>query len=201
MKRIIILVALVAAFAAACGGTNGTANQTEANQVNIQQAQYENVQPIPYFDYSLQRQALIDIYKAQNLATQTWSVVTSYSGQFLFECESEGWPIPANYQLTNPQVLNSIYGSGSSYGVGTVGQAEPNGIYSGNTQGTYVLCIRPDGKISPIYTENNVQMFPFAVKVNPTTGAIEDAGAASNITIDVKGGNAGSPPPPASPKP
>lgn len=201
MKRILLSLGVVALIAAC--GTNGTgaANQTEASQVNAQQNQYEKVQPVPYFDYSLQRQALIDIYKAQNTATQTWSVITSYSGQFLFQCESMGWPIPANYQLTNPQVLNSIYGAASSaYGVGTVGQAEPNGIYSGNTQGTYVLCIRPDGKISPIYTENNVQMFPFAVKVNPTTGAIEDAGAASNITLDVKGGNTGTPPP-ASPKP
>ena len=180
----------VALLVAACGGANSNGTNQEQATVNAQQVQYNKAQPIPFYDYSLQRQALIDIYNSQNQNSQTWDVITSYSGQFLFQCEAVGWPIPAAAQLSNPsQIAWSNSGGATSWSSGVVGQAEPNGIYTGNTQGTYILCSRPDGKIAPVYTENNVQMFPFPVKVDPTTGAITDAGGTSNITVTVKPGN------------
>jgi hypothetical protein len=178
---------LVALLVASCGGINNSTTQ-EQGVVNAQQQQYNKAQPIPFYDYSLQRQALIDIYNSQNQNSQTWDVVTSYSGQFLFQCEAVGWPIPAAAQLSNPSQVVEVQGAWNKIN-GVVGLAEPNGIYTGNTQGTYILCSRPDGKIAPVYTENNVQMFPFPVKVDPTTGAITDAGGTSNITITVKPGN------------
>ena len=186
MKKLATLM-LVALLVASCGGINNSTTQ-EQGVVNAQQQQYNKAQPIPFYDYSLQRQALIDIYNSQNQNSQTWDVVTSYSGQFLFQCEAVGWPIPAAAQLSNPSQVVEVQGAWNKIN-GVVGLAEPNGIYTGNTQGTYILCSRPDGKIAPVYTENNVQMFPFPVKVDPTTGAITDAGGTSNITITVKPGN------------
>jgi hypothetical protein len=182
-------VILVALLVAACGAAPNTSVNQEQSVVNAQQDQYNKVQPIPFYDFSMQRQALIDIYNSQNLDQKTWDVVTSYSGQLVFQCPSVGWPIPAAAQLSNPQQVVHSSAISGNYGYGTVGQAEPNGIYTGNTQGTYILCSRPDGKIAPVYTENNVQMFPFPVKVDPTTGAITDAGGTSNITVNVKPGN------------
>lgn len=191
MKRILGLVAVAALALAACNGFNN-ANSAEAGGVNTQQAQYEKAQPVPYYDYSLQRQALIDIYNAQNRNTQTWDIVTSYAGSFLFECEAVGWPIPVTTQLTNPWTVSNG-GNIPNTGAGNVaiGQAEPNGTYSGNTQGTYILCIRPDGKVAPVYTENNVQMFPYAVHWDAARNAIVDDGGKSNITLDVKDGGNG----------
>lgn len=187
MKKLIALVIALLLVAACTGSSNSTSQ--EQTVVNAQQQQYNKAQPIPFYDFSLQRQALIDIYNSQNQNSQTWDVITSYSGQFLFQCEAVGWPIPAAAQLSNPSQVVGVPGPWSGYISGTVGQAEPNGIYTGNTQGTYILCARPDGKIAPVYTENNVQMFPFPVKVDPATGAITDAGGSSNITITVKPGN------------
>ncbi len=186
--RLVLGVVVVALAVAACGLSNSSTT-AEQKVVDSQQQQYEKVQPIPFYDYSAQRQALIDIYNSQNLQQQTWDVVTSYSGQFLFECEAQGWPIPADAQLSNPlQIAGAYLGNNSTWETGVVGQAEPNGVYTGNTQGTYILCIRADGKLSPVYTENNVQMFPFPVTIDPATGQIKDAGGPSNITFtDIKG--------------
>jgi hypothetical protein len=196
--RTIILFAGVVLAVAACGGDHTGSVATEQGSVNAQQSQYNKVQPIPFYDYSLQRQALIDIYNSKNLNQQTWDVVTSYSGKFLFQCEAVGWPIPADSQLSNPSQVVVGSGAGSStYAYGVVGQAEPDGIYTGQTQGTYILCARPDGKVAPVYTENNVQMFPFPVTVDPTTGEIKDSGGKSNINIDVKPGNIIAAPTPA----
>ena len=186
MRKLATLM-LVALLVASCGSISNSTTQ-EQGVVNAQQDQYNKTQPIPFYDFSLQRQALIDIYNSQNQNSQTWDVVTSYSGQFLFQCEAVGWPIPAAAQLSNPSQVVEVQGAWNKIN-GVVGLAEPNGIYTGNTQGTYILCSRPDGKIAPVYTENNVQMFPFPVKVDPTTGAITDAGGTSNITITVKPGN------------
>lgn len=188
MKKFLALVIGALFVLVACGGANSNGTNQEQATVNAQQVQYNKAQPIPFYDYSLQRQALIDIYNSQNQNSQTWDVVTSYSGQFLFQCEAVGWPIPAAAQLSNPSQVVEVQGAWNKIN-GVVGLAEPNGIYTGNTQGTYILCSRPDGKIAPVYTENNVQMFPFPVKVDPTTGAITDAGGTSNITITVKPGN------------
>lgn len=182
--KIILATLIFGVTVAACGLSNSSTTN-EQKVVDSQQEQYAKVQPIPFYDYSAQRQALIDIYNSQNLQQQTWDVVTSYSGQFLFECESQGWPIPADAQLSNPlQIAGAYLGNTSTWESGVVGQAEPNGVYTGNTQGTYILCLRADGKLSPVYTENNVQMFPFPVTVDPNTGQIKDAGGNSNITFD-----------------
>ncbi len=185
MKKLLAL-GTVAILLAGCGIQN-VSTTNEQKVVDAQQEQYAKVQPIPFFDYSLQRQALIDIYESQNHDTQTWDVVTSYAGSFLFQCEAAGWPIPASYQLSNPLQIAGAYVGSNTWESGVVGQAEPNGVYSGGTQGTYILCIR-NGQIAPVYTENNVQMFPFPVKVNPDTGVIEDMGGQSNITLNVKSG-------------
>ena len=170
-RKIIATGAAVAIFAIGCGSTSV---YNEQAAVDAQQQQYAKVQPVPYFDYSTQRGLLIDIYKSQNENHQTWAVVTSYSGQLVFECESQGYPIPASYQLTNS--LRNV-GTG-----GPVAEAEPNGLFSGATSGTYVMCIRDNGQVSPIYTENNVQMFPFRVTVD-ANGTIHDAGGDSTITV------------------
>lgn len=75
-------------------------------------------------------------------------------------------------------------GNSSARVDGVVGQMEPNGTYgSTSTSATYVLCIRPDGKLSPVYSEPQVMLFPFEVSV--VDGKIIDAGKASNIEVNI----------------
>lgn len=183
-RRITALLVGLVFVVSACGAGTTNSVQSDQNLTNAQLDQYQAVQPVPFFNWSMMRQVLIDIYKAQNESRQTWAVFVANNGTPIFSCESVGYPIPATTQLTNPQqvVVGSGVG-GSSYAYGTVGQMEPNGTYTGSSLGTYVLCIRPDGKFAPVYAEPYVMMFPFQVSV--VNGQIVDAKGVSNISIDI----------------
>lgn len=183
-RRIAVLfvgLALVVGGIAGCNATTASVAHDQA-ETNAQLQQYQAVQPVPFFNWSMMRQVLIDIYQAQNEARQTWAVIVSNTGTPIFSCESEGYPIPVTTQLTNESQIAVTNINGSNY-TGVVGQMEPNGTYSGNSLGTYVLCVRPDGTLAPVYAEPYVLMFPFEVKV--VNGQIVDSNGASNITVNV----------------
>lgn len=187
----IILVAVLALAAVACGTpTSGNANTNEATQVNRQQDIYNKTQPIPLFDYSQDRATLLQIYSAKNEARQTWAVVFSNNGVPLWSCPSIGFPIPTTTQLTNPD----SYGGGA-YGYFTLPQAEPNGLYTGDSLATYILCVRPNGDVVPLYAEPLVMLFPFEIKI--VDGKVVDAGGASTMNIEVKGGTSSVAPQPS----
>lgn len=186
MKRFGIFAAfwVMAMLVYGCYGANKSI--TSDQQLSDRQLQqYQAVQPVPFFDWSMDRAALEAIYTAKNEQRQTYAVVTSQgTGAVIWTCPSVSYPIPADTQLTNPQQLTAVSQSGAGWIEGVVGQMEPNGVYSSAaTDATYVLCIRPDGKISPVYTEQKVSLFPFPVKV--VDGVITDAGGASTIEVDL----------------
>lgn len=188
MRKLIALAAV--AVIAGCNTTNTERDDTQ--RVQDQQAQYAKVQPIPFFDFSMDRDTLIQIYKAKNESRRTWSVVQSQgTGATLFICESIGFAIPADTQLTNPlQVIRGPWGGEGQI----VEQPEPNGLYSSkNTDGTYVQCVGPGGDVSPVYTEHKVTTYPFPVTVD-ANGLVTRAPGDATITIDVKSGTEGEAP-------
>lgn len=172
-----IVLVLVALLISGC--TTDTSITRDKQTVEDQQSIYQRNQPVPLFDWSQDRDVLIQIYQAKNEARTTYTVVTADgSGQVLFVCPSIGYALPADTQLTNGlQALNWT-------GAPVVEQAEPNGLYSSkNTDGTYVLCVRDNGEIAPVYTEAKVTTYPFEVKV--VDGQIVDAGGTSSITLNL----------------
>ena len=158
------LALLLAVSGASC--MDGNAANMEADVAGTQQEQYLRTQPVPVFDYSLQRDVLIQIYRATNEGRSTYTVVESVMGDTKFACPSIGYAIPADASLTNP--LQGIYISQSG-GAGVVELPEPNGLYSSkNTDGTWILCLADGGEITPIYTEHKVTTFPFFIDgLNP----------------------------------
>lgn len=174
MRKFAGLAVILLALAACTAESISNDQQT----VDKQQQQYAKVQPVPFYDWSQDRAALIQIYNAKNEQRQTYAVITAQgTGAAIFSCPSIGYPLPADTQLTNG--LQAIYSQGA-----VVEQAEPNGLYSSkNTDATYVLCLRDDGKIVPIYTEQKVTLFPFPVKI--VNGQITDVGGAATITVDL----------------
>ena len=123
---------------------------------------------------------MIQIYNAKNEARQTWTVFYSAAGTPQSMCPSVGYPIPANTQLTSPDQAGYV----SSYGVGVVSQMEPNGLYSTTgANGTYVLCVRPNGKNAAVYSESWVTAYPYEVKIE--AGAVIDLGGDTTVPIDV----------------
>jgi hypothetical protein len=188
----VLFLAVIGASVAACDTSTSQSAQQEQAATNSQMDQYLKVQPIPYFDSSAMRQTLIEILKAQVTPTNTWSVEVALDGTALFMCPSIGYPIPATDELTNPQqVVNVNTGKvngANQWESGVVSQADPNGVYGGDTAGTYILCVAPDGKYTPVYAEPNVTVFPFPVTIDPVTHRIVvDPNGASTISVDLNG--------------
>lgn len=153
-------------------GILGCVDNVERNDnqiVNDQQTQYQKAQPIPKFDWSLERQLAIELYKARNENVATHTVWRSDYGMIEGDCPSIGYPLPYDTQLTNP--LRPVYSGG-----GIVEQAEPNGLFSSkNSMATWVRCVtKVNGKPveSPIYIEDKVTAYPYPVIVNYTTNRV-----------------------------
>lgn len=173
-----IFSALLIIALAACD--TGDQAATESVQVNSQQNTYSKSQPLHQYDYSPERDELQQIYDARMKVVNTWTVIYSM-GRPIFVCPSKGYPIPYTTQLTNP---DQVQGTAA-----VVPQAEPNGLYTGTSAATWVLCIRtlPGGKteIDPVYSEPDAVAFPYPVSID-ANGNIKDAGGDSSVSINVK---------------
>jgi hypothetical protein len=154
MKKLLFIPLLL--MVAGCSTRTGTSK--EASAVASQQKIYVDSQPIPFFDWSLERNLLIETYKARNNAVVTYSYVRNFDGQIVFSCKSIGFPIASNTQLTSPESLQKIVDEDGMRHDLTLPQAEPNGTFSSpSTAGTYVFCLNDDGSVSPSYFEANVE--------------------------------------------
>lgn len=127
----------------------------ESSEVNSQQARYATSQPVPRFDWSLERHLLIQLYQVRNRAVATYTyVVNPMTGRISWRCNSLGFPFAATTQLTNPEQVVS-----TASGRLTLPQAEPNGVFAPpDTEGTWVICTGPQGP-EPVYVEENVRTF------------------------------------------
>jgi hypothetical protein len=185
-KTILFVPALVLfLFLVTAGGCDSTPVQTqsEQQQVNDQQGVYNTNQPLRKYDYSPEKDELQQIYDSRMKVVNTWTVFYPRNAPVTM-CPSRGFPIPYTTQLTNPMQIQSGSGSGSSYAMQAIPQAEPNGLYTGQTSATWVLCIR-NGKITPQYAEEQVHAYTYPVTVD-ANGMVHDAGGDSSTEITIK---------------
>lgn len=159
MKRLLIAFAgltLLALLAAGCGSHG--ASEGLKDEHHIQQTiedNYAKDQPVPALTNSQVRQNLIEIKEAIAEGVETTSFFFNLGGADpVKSCPSIGVPIPASAQLTNPEqiIQNGEHGAGNE----TIPQMDPDGIYQGDTSGTYVLCIEAKGKPYVSYWEGYV---------------------------------------------
>jgi hypothetical protein len=162
------------------------AEQRDRAAVARQQAQYGVSQPIPGFDFSLERDIVIQLYQARNERVATHTVWRSDTGIVEGDCPSTGYPVPYDTSLTNPL---KIGWSSNQGGAAVIEQAEPNGIYaSKNSIATWVRCVyKVQGKRveAPIYVESKVTAFPFPVEVDYATGRVQPV-ADMEPTVTIK---------------
>lgn len=156
-----------------CGESQRT---QERNAVDRQQETYLAGQPIPTFDYSLERARIIQLYEARMNAAQTWSVWRSQTGVIEGDCPSSGYPLPYGVQLTSPEVYST---NGA-----TLPQAEPNGLFTNGitSNGTWVFCVA-DGVIAPVYVETTVTVYPGPVTIDYETNRVQVTGG---VTVSLK---------------
>lgn len=169
-------IGLLAFGLAAC---QESSTRKEREAVNRQQDQYLIAQPIPAFDYSLERDLVIQLYHVRNQRVVTHSVWRSNYGQIEGDCVSMGYGIPYDTSLTNP--LQAQWGSNGA--ATSVGQAEPNGVFaSTNTSATWVMCSGEGGTIEPVYVESKVTVYPYQVTVDYAGNRVTKAGD-TNVSI------------------
>ena len=183
-----IALALVGVLALTGCTEIDTAEQRDKETVQAQQEQYSRAQPVPTFDYSLERDVYIQLYRARNENVATHTVWRSALGKVLGDCSSIGYPIPYDSSLTNPQKLD-VAKIWSKYVTGVIEQAEPNGLYaSKNSIATWIRCTVEVNTVVtqvPVYVEDQVTAYPYPVEVDYTTDRVTIAGAPT-VIIQVK---------------
>jgi len=126
-------------------------NQQEHAQQQADTNALENNQPLPHFNYSQERQNMIDIETAQadDVETTTFWMNMGDSDP-IGSCPSIGFGIPDTASLSNPlQTEWNSGGSNGSYGVASAvtGQMDPTGIYAPTgSMGTYIICLASSGQ-------------------------------------------------------
>jgi len=183
-KALLLVMALVIVFSIILVmGCDASAQTKDRALVNDQQEHYAMVQPLPFFDYSIPRYVLTQIYEVvATEARSTYTIIESMTGETKFHGPSLGYGIPVDTQLTNP--LMSSY-TNSSGGV-TIEQPEPNGLFSSkNTDGTWVLFVDNNGDVTPIYTEHKVTTFPFAVIKSADGSWVRAGNEPATLTIEL----------------
>ncbi len=164
MKKLIIALTLF--VASACDYEDSSEEKDQA-AVQDQQALYGISQPVPHFDYSLERDMTEQLYRARNEHVATWTVWRSDMGTIEGDCPSTGFPLPYDTSLTNPLQMVAGYQS-----VTAIEQAEPNGIFaSKNSTATWIRCVIDDVE-APVYVESKVTAYPFPVDVDYETNRV-----------------------------
>ena len=172
MKNKYLCVMIIVLLSVSMLGCTDTAETKDASTVDQQQKHYQISQPVPLFDWSLERQLAIELYQARNEKVATHTVWRADSGMIEGDCPSIGYHLPYDVQLTNP--LRTAYTSGGS---AVIEQAEPNGLFSSKaTSATWVRCVtKVNGQVmeSPVYIEGKVTAYPYPLDVNYTTNRVK----------------------------
>jgi hypothetical protein len=186
MKKIYLVITIIFTLLfVGCIEPKQTTESKDAKRVSQQQSQYSIGQPIPVFDWSLERHLVIELYNIRNQKAVTHSVWRSDYGEIEGDCPSYGYGIPYDTSLTNPLVATDIDNQGEEHAydggaLASIEQAEPNGIFaSKNTAATWVMCLGEAGNIEPVYVETKVTVYPGPVKVDYEKNRVVRSGAAT----------------------
>lgn len=187
MKRIIAIAGAGLLMASLVGCKNESTEAKQTQEVQKQQAQYNIGQPVPKYDFSLERHLLIQLYNTRNQRVSTHSVWRSNTGMIEGDCPSMGYGLPYDTSLTNPLMATDEDPQGYDHSsLTSIGQAEPNGVFaSTNTSATWVMCTGRGGVIEPVYVESKVTSYPYALRVDYEKNRVYKVGE-SSVSISAK---------------
>jgi hypothetical protein len=162
----------------ACGSSNPSALQREDQQQSQDMQSLVNNQPLPHYDYSQERQALIVAENAAAAGTQTTSFFFNQGvADPVSSCPSIGLGVPDSASLSNPVQPESASNGQSSREVVPVGQMDPDGIYvpSAST-GTFVNCVNAQGQEYLVRWEGFVYTVTGPAVWDKATGSVKLTG-------------------------
>lgn len=165
-RRITIAAALLACLlitaAAACTPGRPKSSKQAGRNVNDEQeaiatgfGRLSDSQPVPSFDYSQERQIIIDTETIRAEGTHGTAVATALDGSLLWWCPTYGAPVPSTYQLSSETQWVDIPGDHTRDRF-AIEQGEPTGVYVGESAATWTLCLDDNGTPFAKYEEANV---------------------------------------------
>lgn len=173
------VVALALFALVSCTNNTNTARNTfkndrdaTAQSLSKQQAS----QPTPVIPWSQFRQSVIEITLAKAKGTQTTSFFFLEGIGIVGGCASIGFPVPSTAQLTAPEAKYPSHDF-------TVPQAEPTGVYTGDSSGTYTICLNSDGKPYFNYWEGYVMSVTGTAKYTPGEGVRLTGDSTATISV------------------
>lgn len=181
-RRVIAATLTAAAATAAvagCSASPSSANQKDTKAIGTQLDIYQRNQPIPQANFSQLREALRNVENAQIHGIATTSFFFNQGASQPYKtCPSIGYPIASTSQLTNPQQI-ATHGN---EGIGSIPQMEPNGVFTGDSTGTYVVCVDPQGIKYIDYAEGFVHTEGGPAHFDKASGLIVADGAPTVTT-------------------
>lgn len=182
----LIGAAALATGAGACGGGNSSGAAQELGSSQQIEKTYVQNQPAPIFNHSDIRATAIEIEAIQALGENTTSFAVTNTGGLLWSCPSLGEPIAATTQITNPSMPENATDGNGNWNTVPVGNMDPNGIYSGDSTGTYVLCVNKQGEPYAHYYEGYVDVVSGPATYDTATHQIVTNGAPTMPSCSIK---------------
>lgn len=160
MKKIFLTSAILSAMLLVIGCQESSDTRQRNQQEVILQEGTAQV-GMPAIKNFRERKLMKDILEMRDqhgLVTYTYRSV-AMAGDLVLMCVSNGYPIPAATQMTNPEKY--LGGQGV-----TLPQADPNSLFSpASAEGSWVMCKDPNGPdVRPVYSEDRLTTSPFRLK-------------------------------------
>lgn len=152
---------------------DGDARNREQEAIDTGFERLTQSQQVPSFDYSQERQTLIDVLTARAEGTHGTAYARSLSGDLVWWCPTVGAPIPSTYQLTNPDRV--VGGDGANTEEQVIPLGEPSGVYTGESAATWTMCLDDAGTPFAQYEE---------LDVGWTAGVVNDLPADKRAQVD-----------------
>lgn len=158
MKILLLLLTLTALTSCEENVSSDSLQNEKQEEMNKQAVQAVGMPAIINFS---EKRHLKDILELRDKESPTITYVRDMNGRLHKVCNSIGFGIPNSTQFTNPQKIADSYQGG--YAI--LPQADPNGLYSGSSEATWVLCLNPkSGKIAPTYLEDRITVSTFEME-------------------------------------
>lgn len=161
-----VIIAAIAAFfvltAESCDGPPDATQKEAAAQQRVQAEAVSQVGMPAIVNFTEKRnyKMIYELRDKPDYATYTYLV--GMHNELKLLCHSVGYGIPESSQYTNPSMIEEAR---SQVGYAILPQSDPNGLYSSpSANGTWVMCLAPDGKVVPVRSEPNVITSPFALQ-------------------------------------
>lgn len=161
-----IIIAAIAAFffltAESCGDNSASAKEAAAqNRITAESNAQVGMPAIVNFTEKRNYKMIYELRDTPNYATYTYLV--GMHNELKLLCHSVGYGIPESSQYTNPEA-DAFYTT-SPVAHLAMPNADPNGLYSSpSANGTWVMCLDPNGKVVPVRSETNVITSPFPLQ-------------------------------------